>query len=327
MAPSKKGDTPKRTKRVNSKATRKTKRANLKPIAEEEETITMTQGELDALIAEQVAEILAMEASKNTSKTTEGNSSRAVFRLCECTDGSRVKYATGTLIGGALSWWSGYVNSIEIDAANASPWEEVKEMMKGEYCPRNEIQKLEIEFWYLVVKGNNVVEYTRRFYELSVLCPTMVTPEYKRLERYIWGLPQSIQGNVTASKPITLSSAISLAHDLMDQVIRHNGATKIAEIRSNDNKRKLDENQERSYEQHLYKEPNVIKAYYVRQSSNSSYLGTKPFCNICKRHHTRDCREVAWGNNSSCFNCGEKGHLRRNCPMFLDHENEQQHED
>nr|XP_043619727.1 uncharacterized protein LOC122591528 [Erigeron canadensis] len=296
----------------------------------------MTHGELDALIHEQVAEILAMEASKNTSKTTKGNSSRAgsykdfmyckpiffngtegavgllqwfektesVFRLCECTDGNRVKYATGTLLGGALSWWSGYVNSIGIDAANASPWEEVKEMMKGEYCPRNEIQKLEIEFWYLVVKGNNVAEYTRRFYELSVLCPTMVTPEYKRLK-----------------------SAISLAHDLMDQVIRHNGATKIAEIKSNDNKRKLDENQERSYEQHLYKEPSVIKAYYVRQSSNSFNLGTKPFCNICKRHHTRECREVAWGNNSSCFNYGEKGHFRRNCPMFLDHENEQQHED
>ena len=155
----------------------------------------------------------------------------------------------------------------------------------------------------------------------------MVTPEYKRLERYIWGLPQSIQGNVIASRPVTLSSAIRLAHDLMDQVIRHSGATKTAETRSNDNKRKLDENQERSYEQHPYKEPNVIKAYYVGQSSNSSYLGTKPFCNICKRHHTKECREVAWGNNSSCFNCGEKGHFRRNCPMFLDQDNEQQHEE
>jgi hypothetical protein len=72
--------------------------------------------------------------------------------------------------------------------------------MKGEYCPMGEIQKIEVEFWNLSVKGNNVTAYTRRFHELSVLCPTMITPWYKRLERYTWGLPQSIQGNVMSSK-------------------------------------------------------------------------------------------------------------------------------
>jgi hypothetical protein len=79
----------------------------------------------------------------------------------------------------------------------------------------------------------------------------------------------------------------------------------------------------------LYKEPEAIKAYYVRQSSNSSYFGTKPFCNICKRHHPgpcpMDCKAVAPDTNNNCFNCGEKGHFRRNCPLFIDQEDEQEH--
>jgi hypothetical protein len=81
----------------------------------------------------------------------------------------------------------------------------------------------------------------------------------------------------------------------------------------------------------LYKEPEAIKAYYVGQSSNSSYFGTKPFCNICKRHHpgpyTMDCRVVTPGANNSCFNCGEKGHFRRDCPLFMDLDTEQEHEE
>ena len=68
MVPSTKRKSLKRTTRASSKLTRKTKRANLKPIAGEEETVTMTRSELETLIADQVAEILAEEANKNTGR-------------------------------------------------------------------------------------------------------------------------------------------------------------------------------------------------------------------------------------------------------------------
>ncbi|GKF95400.1 hypothetical protein Tco_0288135, partial [Tanacetum coccineum] len=37
----------------------------------------------------------------------------------------------------------------------------------------------------------------------------------------IGGLPRSIEGNVTASKPQTLEEAINIAQRLMDQVTKH----------------------------------------------------------------------------------------------------------
>nr|GEU91446.1 reverse transcriptase domain-containing protein [Tanacetum cinerariifolium] len=45
------------------------------------------------------------------------------------------------------------------------------------------------------------VSRTARFQELATLCPTMVLDSEKLLEAFIGGLPRSIEGNVTASKP------------------------------------------------------------------------------------------------------------------------------
>nr|GEV60657.1 reverse transcriptase domain-containing protein [Tanacetum cinerariifolium] len=59
--------------------------------------------------------------------------------------------------------------------------------------------------------------YTEDCKELATLCPTMVSNSEKLLEAFIGGLPRSIEGNVTASKPQTLEEAINIAQRLMDQ--------------------------------------------------------------------------------------------------------------
>ncbi|GKB61786.1 putative reverse transcriptase domain-containing protein [Tanacetum coccineum] len=53
--------------------------------------------------------------------------------------------------------------------------------------------------------------------ELATLCPTIVPDSEKIIEVFIVGLPQSIEGNVTISKPQTLEEAINIAQRLMDQ--------------------------------------------------------------------------------------------------------------
>ncbi|GJY27192.1 hypothetical protein Tco_0401918 [Tanacetum coccineum] len=55
------------------------------------------------------------------------------------------------------------------------------------------------------------------------------------IEQEMEGLPRSIEGNVTASKPQTLEKAINITHRLMDQVTRHNFVQG-----ANDHKRKFD---------------------------------------------------------------------------------------
>ncbi|GJR01722.1 hypothetical protein Tco_0524706 [Tanacetum coccineum] len=67
--------------------------------------------------------------------------------------------------------------------------------------------------------GNDLKSYVRRFQKLATLCPTMVLDSEKMMEVFIRGLPQSIEGNVTASKPQTLEEAINIAQRLIDQLL------------------------------------------------------------------------------------------------------------
>nr|GEZ30229.1 putative reverse transcriptase domain-containing protein [Tanacetum cinerariifolium] len=76
----------------------------------------------------------------------------------------------------------------------------------------------------------------RRFQELAVLCPNMVLNNEKLMEVFIGGLPRSIEGNVTASKPQTLEKAINIAQMLMDQVTKH-----ISIQGTNDHKQKFED--------------------------------------------------------------------------------------
>ncbi|GKG05748.1 hypothetical protein Tco_0325834 [Tanacetum coccineum] len=80
---------------------------------------------------------------------------------------------------------------------------------------------MEDEFYGLTVNGSDLKTYIRRFQELTFLCPNMVPNSEKLMEAFIGGLPQSIEGNVTASKPQTLEEATNIAHRLIDQIIKH----------------------------------------------------------------------------------------------------------
>ncbi|GJX58739.1 reverse transcriptase domain-containing protein [Tanacetum coccineum] len=143
-----------------------------------------------------------------------------VFSRSKCAEEDRVTFATGTLTDDALSWWNSYAQPIRIEQANRITWTELKRLLTNKYYPRTEVKKMEDEFYNLDIKGNDLKTYIRRFQELAILCPNMVPNAEKLLEVFISGLPRSIEGNVTASKPQTLEEAINIAQRLMDQIIK-----------------------------------------------------------------------------------------------------------
>ncbi|GKA26867.1 putative reverse transcriptase domain-containing protein [Tanacetum coccineum] len=142
---------------------------------------------------------------------------KSVFSRSNYTEDCKVKFATGTLTEETLSWWNSFAQPIGIKKAYKITWVEFKKLLIKKYYPRTEVQKMEDEFYHLTVKGNDLKKYVRRFQELATLCPTMVPDSEKMMEVFIGGLPRSIEGNVTASKPQTLEEAINIAQRLMDQ--------------------------------------------------------------------------------------------------------------
>ncbi|GJX99636.1 putative reverse transcriptase domain-containing protein [Tanacetum coccineum] len=243
----------------------------------------------------------------------------SVFSRSRCAEENKVTFATGTLTDDALSWWNAYAQPMGVEQANRITWTELKRLLTNKYCPRTEIRKMEEELYNLTVKGNDLKPYVRRFQELTVLCPNMVPNNEKLLEAFIGGLPRSIEGNVTASKPQTLEEAINIAQRLMDQVTKHTPMQV-----SSDNKRKFDDrrnfnNNSRSnnnyrntnnrYNNHQLQQnrrQEAVRAYAVTPSGNNRYAGDLPLCKRCNLHHTGPC-------TGKCNICNKVGHLSKNC--------------
>ncbi|GJS57784.1 reverse transcriptase domain-containing protein [Tanacetum coccineum] len=141
---------------------------------------------LNQLIATRVAEALAAAVEfravmHESFRGTEGavgltrwfEKLESQFGISNVAEGDRVKFASSTLLDGALTWWNVYVRSVTLDTAHATPWSDFKAMFIRKYCPRNEIKQMENELWNLKVKGTNLTAYNQRFQELILLCPEM----------------------------------------------------------------------------------------------------------------------------------------------------------
>ncbi|GJR44484.1 putative reverse transcriptase domain-containing protein [Tanacetum coccineum] len=182
-------------------------------------TPAMSQAAIRKLVADSVlaaleAQVATMANADNTNRNT---GLRETHKKINCTEDCKVKFATGMLTEEALSWWNSFAQPIGIKEAYKITWSEFKKLLIKKYCPRTEVKKMEDELYNLIVKGNDLKTYVRRFQELAVLCPTMV-PNFEKLrEVFIRGLPRSIEGNVTASKPQTLEETITITQRLIDQ--------------------------------------------------------------------------------------------------------------
>nr|GEW30586.1 putative reverse transcriptase domain-containing protein [Tanacetum cinerariifolium] len=107
-----------------------------------------------------------------------------VFNISNCPPKYQVKYATCTLHDSALTWWNSHKRTISVDAAYAMKWAGLTKLMTEEFI---------------------------------LLCYTMVPDEEDRVERFIRGLPDNIQGNVIAANLARLQDAIRIANHLSGQ--------------------------------------------------------------------------------------------------------------
>ncbi|KAM0018968.1 putative nucleotidyltransferase, Ribonuclease H [Helianthus debilis subsp. tardiflorus] len=243
----------------------------------------------------------------------------SVFEMCECPEARRVKYATGTLEGLALTWWNAQVQMLGLVAANATPWQAFKEMIKEEYCSRDDIHKLEDEFYNLKMTGSEIEAYTKRSHELALLCPTMAEPSYKRIELYLKGLVPEIQSHVTSANLNTIQQVVQLAHRLTDQAVEQNRLPKRIGVAttsgtSSENKRKWDgtsskgstsvqsQSQQRKTDDH--KSPSQQSS---GGQSHGGYKGNHPKCDRCKLHHSGPC------TRGNCHRCNKPGHVAKDC--------------
>nr|GEV54407.1 putative reverse transcriptase domain-containing protein [Tanacetum cinerariifolium] len=215
----------------------------------------------------------------------------SVFQISGCAIENQVKFATCTLLDVALTWWNGQIRTLGPDAY-AMTWEVLKQKMTDKYYPQSEIKKLEIELWNLKVKGNDVLPYTDRFQELTLICTKFVANETKKIDKYISGLPDNIYESVKASKPKTLDETIELANDLMDQKLC-------------------------TYAERMSPRSTIwgrVKENHMRETCPSAPSAIFITMARVLRNATNVTRAIPKGNG--CFECGAPGHFKNNCPKL-----------
>ncbi|GJZ55721.1 hypothetical protein Tco_0610914 [Tanacetum coccineum] len=188
----------------------------------------------------------------------------------------QVKFATYSLLDGALTWWNSYVRTIRYDAAYGMPWK------TENYCPRSKIKKLETELWNFVKKD-----------------------ESDKVEKYTGGLPDSIQGCVMASKQKMLQEAFELTRSLMDQKLLTYAA------RQAENKRKMDNNSRSNHaEESPYKRQNVARAYVVGPVGHLAH-DCRSLDVVNTQRAPRTVQKMG-----TYFESGSQRHFKRDCPKL-----------
>ncbi|GJR34812.1 hypothetical protein Tco_1210496 [Tanacetum coccineum] len=130
-----------------------------------------------------------------------------------------------------------------------SMMEDFKTLTREEFCPSNEMQKLETELWNHAMVGVGHAAYTDRFHELARLVPYLVTPE---------------------------------AGTLTDEALRNGSVKKNPEKRGNIGEPIKDMNGREDNKRNRTGNAFAMTTNPVR----GGYMGTTPKCTACGYHHS-----------------------------------------
>ncbi|GJZ81873.1 putative reverse transcriptase domain-containing protein [Tanacetum coccineum] len=229
----------------------------------------------------------------------------SVQDMSGCSTDQKVKYTAGLFMGKALTWWNSQIHTLSQEVAVSMSWNDFKFMMIEEFYPSHEMQKLETELWNHAMIGAGHAAYTDRFHELARLVSHLVTPESRKIKRYVYGLSLQIRGMVAATEPKTIQKAMQISGALTDEAVR-NGSIKKVEKRGNmgepsKNKNGRDDN----------KRTRTGNAFATTANPvGRENTGAWPKCTTYNSYH------APGGPCRTCFNCNRPGYLARNCRVM-----------
>nr|GEY99445.1 reverse transcriptase domain-containing protein [Tanacetum cinerariifolium] len=143
------------------------------------------------------------------------------------------------------------------EAAIGKSWNDFKALLVEEFCPSNEMEKLENEFWNHTMVAANHVAYTGRLHELAKLVPNLVTPKSLRIE-----------------------SAILTVGILTDEAVRCGTLTK-----GNDKRKEIEESSKQGSTCKDNKKSNTGSGFMAIVPPRNDNVCTYPKCAKCYTFH------------------------------------------
>nr|GEX17127.1 hypothetical protein [Tanacetum cinerariifolium] len=242
-----------------------------------------------------------------------GNRVENVQEISGCSVDQKVKYTVGSFVGKALTWWNSHIHILSREVTVSMSWNDFKFTMIEEFCPGHEMKKLDTELWNHAMVGDGHAAYTDRFHELARLVPHLVTPESRKIKRYVYGLAPQICGMVAATEPKTIQKAVQISGALTDEAIR-NGSIKKVEKIGNVGEPIKDKNGRDDNKRTRTKNLFVSTANRVGREIRVLGPSVLPDC----RGVPRNVNPVNVRNPTvrTCCECGSTDHVRSICPRL-----------
>ncbi|XP_076959623.1 uncharacterized protein LOC143635748 [Bidens hawaiensis] len=215
----------------------------------------------------------------------------AVIKISECREDQKVKFAAHSFVSKALCWWESITLVMGERAIQRMKWGELKLLVIEHFCATNKLNKIERDFLNLEAGNMTHREYTNKFNEMSHLVPDWVTPEAKRIKRYIQGLPVDISRLVIQSKPTTFQEVVDLSGMLYNER---------DDVQPFEPKKKWNNhnNNGKRFGNNNYK-PREKRVKVEEGETKTRGPSEKKECKKC---------------DAKCVNCGETGHSFTVCP-------------
>ncbi|GKA80907.1 putative reverse transcriptase domain-containing protein [Tanacetum coccineum] len=215
---------------------------------------------------------------------------RAARKLRQPAPDARVKFATCTLLGAALTWWNGQIRTLGPEAYSMT-WEVLKKKMTDKYCSQGEIKKLEIKLWNLKVKGNDV-QYTLNIPRLSLNSAPMRKDSLTTKGR------RDIHPETTMGPP-----TINHSRGRMSPMLQYGTCEK------------------KSLWGSLPKSTKCLFTTWPRVPSGHKCNKVGHFARDCRSSGNTNVANTQKGNGTNpkgngCFECGAPGHFKRDYPKL-----------
>nr|GEW19032.1 reverse transcriptase domain-containing protein [Tanacetum cinerariifolium] len=112
--------------------------------------------EIAAIIVKQLQNILPQIVTQITNNVNNANVNGGnVIENSRCAENQKVNYAASSFINKALTWWNTPVQARGREATIGMTWVEFKALLVENFCPSNEMEKLESKFWNHTMVGAN----------------------------------------------------------------------------------------------------------------------------------------------------------------------------
>ena len=131
-----------------------------------------------------------------------------------------IKLTAYQLQGEGREWW----RSVELiegkEVVAAWTWERFKEVFLDKYFPMHEKLRHKRAFLDLQQGQKSVTEYTQEFETLSRYAPHLVTPDARKVQKYIYGLIPPIRKMAMVQPGISFKEVVQLAYWLEEEHLR-----------------------------------------------------------------------------------------------------------